>query len=307
MRVILAMVAMFLLGAYYYFTNDMTPLVMFAAIYAGYEVVSRISRLEILKIPLLFGLIFVSVRTGFQYLGYPEDTFLYLLSAGFSLAIPTLKHRFNFIPSIAGMILIGAAFFLIPNIYPLNQLRIPLALSVLVIALTAMFPVISEKMEFLVDHRPFLVFLTLVTSIYYTQFRETLYAGFRSLGDWVIIALTLMYFIEKFRFEIEKAAPESLKISDFDGFVERAEKAYIEDGDPVPLLSFISYTLFKSGRDFNDVEKFFRVFVEKEKIPKYTFGFERQLIMKRRKSKRMERINMIKRMFEEIGGGDERG
>ncbi len=307
MRIFLAVTAASLLGAYYYFTKDLIPLVTFAAIYSAYEVISRIDRLEILKIPLLFGLIFISVRTGFQYLEYPEGYFVYLISAGFALAIPTLRHRLGFIPGIAGIFLIGTAFFFVPDIYPMNQLEIPLALSAVVIAMTTVLPVISEKMEFLIDHRPFLVFLTLLASVYYSQFRETLYPGFRNLGDWIIVALTLMYFLGKFRFEIEDAVKEKSKISNFDEFAESAERAYIEDGDPVPLLSFISYTLFRSGRDVEDVEKFFRIFVEKERVPRYSFGFEKQLIMRRRKSRRLERLSLIKNMFEEIGGEDERG
>ncbi len=306
MRILLAVFTFGLLGVYYYFTKDFFPLTSFAVIYGLYEVISRIKKLEILKIPLLFGLIYISLTTGFNYLKYPVNEFVYLISAGFALSIPVLKHRYGFIAGIAGIVILTVSFFLMPDVFPFNELKIPLTLSTAVIAITSILPVLHEKLEFLMDHRPFLVFLTVLTSVYYTQLRNTLQPGFRNLGDWILIAVTLTYFLGKFRFEIEETEPEKELISDFDTIAEMAERSYIENGDPVPLLSFLSYTLSRSGKSIKDLEKLFRIFIEREKLPKYSFGFEKDLILRRRKSKRIERMNLVKRMFKEVDENERR-
>ena len=306
MRVFAAVIAMALLGAYYYMTKDMMPLASFAAVYTAYEVISRIERLEMLKIPLLFGLLYISISTGFEYMKYPVNGFVYLISAGFALSVPVIRHRSGFVAGIAGIFILAIAFLFIPDIHPVSQMRIPLAFSTILIAITTLLPAIYDRLEFIIDHRPFLVFIAFASSIYYTQVRKNLYPGFRSFGDWILLALILMYFLGKFRFEIGVEEVKSEKKEGFDEFARRAEREYVENGDPALLLSFLSYTLSRSGKSIEDLERLFRVFVGREKLPRYTFGFEREMILRRREARRVEKLRMIREMFEEIGGENER-
>ena len=306
MRVFFALISISLLAAYYYFTKDFIPPAGFAVIYAIYEVVSRIRKIEILKIPLLFGLVYISTSTAVSYFKYPDGAFVYLISAGFSLALPALHYRRGYILNIAGVLLLAIAFAFLPDVYPLNQMKLPLVISSILIAITVVLPAISQKFEFLIDHRAFLVFLALLSSIYYTQFRENLYPGIRNFGDWIIVATGIVYFLGKIRFEIDEIETVENGYFDFDSYAERAEKAYIENGDPVPLLSFLSYTMSRSGMGVNEMEKLLSIIVDREKVPRFALGFERQIIKQRKKSKRLKKLNMVKQMFEKTGGLDER-
>ncbi len=306
MRIFIAIASLFLLGAYYYLTKDFVPLVAFAGMYVAYEIVSRLQKIEFLKIPLLFGLIYISIDTAIGYFKYPEGIFVYLISAGFSLSLPLLHYSRGYILNTAGIFVLVIAFVFLPDVYPMDQMKLPLIISSILIAITIILPAISEKFEFLIDHRAFLVFLAVLSSVYYVQFRESLYPGIRSFADWIIVATGIIYFLGKLRFEIEEVEIGEAGFSDFDSFARRAEKAYIENGDPVPLLSLLSYTMSRSGMSVSEMEKLIRIIVDREKIPRFTFGFEKQIITRRRRSKRLGKLNMVKQMFEQIGGVDER-
>ncbi|NOY12021.1 MAG: hypothetical protein GXO67_08105 [Archaeoglobi archaeon] len=303
MRLFAALLPAAFLGFYYYTTQDYIPLAAFLSVYAGYEAVSRVERLSVVKPLLSFGMSVVFLRTALSYLNSQSDVFVYLLSAGIALAFSTSGLRYRHYLAVAGTAVIAASMLFMPANLPFSQYRLPIFAALAVLAVTSLLPILSERFEFLISERVPLILIVLVAGVYYLTLRPTLMPGLQSLGDWVIVAATLIYLVGKLRFEVEEVPIERSERLDFESMAERAEKEYVENGNPVPLIAFVTYNLAKAGVDVRSIESVLENLVERETIPKYAFGFEREMISRRRRKRRAEKFHGLRRKLEMIGGG----
>ncbi|WP_457590362.1 hypothetical protein [Geoglobus sp.] len=302
MRLFAAIVASALLGYHYYTTQDYLPLATFVSLYAAYEIISRASMLGILKPAALFALSAVFLQTATGYVNLKADAFIYVLSAGIALSFGTSGLRYRGYLAVAGSGLIAASILLLPDIPPITAYRMPMFLAAAALGITSALPMLSERFEFLLGERLAILVIVLAAGLYYSTLRGGLMPGLKSLGDWIIVAAILFYFLGKLRLEVQEVAEVKDLHYDFESMAERAEKEYVDNGNPVPLAVFVAYNLARAGTDMKTAEKILSSIIDGERLPKYAFGFERELILKRRKWRRIERISELKKRIERIGG-----
>jgi len=297
MRVLYALIGSAFLAYLYYSSKDPMPLIIFLSFYLGYETVARIDRLNILKIPLSFLLFFTFTQQLLIYLSALSQLFLILLSLGMSLifSTPGIKYRHHL--SISGTVILALSMLFIPEQIPIYKYRAILFLIVAVLAITSLLPLLSERFEFLYGERIALISIIALSGFYYLSIRGMLISGLKNIADWLILLVTFLYFAGKLRFEIEEE-PEVREALNFDSMARRAEIEYIERGNPVPLAVFLTYNLSKAGVGIDKIESLLSVIIEREKVPKYAFGFEKELILRRKKGKREKNLRMIKEIME---------
>jgi len=88
---------------------------------------------------------------------------------------------------------------------------------------------------------------------------------------------------------------------DFDSMAKRAEREYIEAGNPAPLVVFLSYNLARAGIDMRSAEQIIGAIVERDRIPRYVFDFEKRVLLERRKRNRIEKLNLLKEKLKSVG------
>ncbi len=297
MRVLYALSGSAFLAYIYYSTKDPTPLIIFLSLYLGYEIVSRADRLNILKIPLSFLLFFTFTQQLLIYLNALNLSFLIPLSLGMSLVFSTSGIKYRHHLSISGTIVLALSMLFIPEQIPIYRYRVVLFLIIAVLAVTSLLPLLSEKFEFLYGERVALIAIIALSGFYYLSIRSTLISGLRNIADWLILLITFIYFAGKLRFEIEEEAKPH-ELLDFDSMAKRAEIEYIERGNPIPLAVFLTHNLSKAGVGIDKIENLLSLIIEREKVPKFAFRFEKELILRRRRGKREKNLRMIKEIME---------
>lgn len=304
MRLPVAITVTAFLAFRYYTTGDYMPVAVFLSAYAIYEVLSRVNLLGVLKPVAMMVMSSIAMKSALEYLGLSADLFVYTLSAGISLALGTPDMKYRHYLALIGSGIATLSVLLIPEGTPLSAYKLPALLSLSVLTITSALPVVSERFEFLTGERVILVILAAVVGVYHTTFRSALMPGLRNLVDWLIVAGLLIYFLGRLRLEIDEDMGEKYRHEplDFEGWAKRAEREYVENGNPVPLVTFVVYGLSRAGADIPAIERVVASIVDVERIPKYAFGFEKELISRRRKKKRLEKLKELKRRIEQTGG-----
>ncbi|AIY90082.1 hypothetical protein [Geoglobus acetivorans] len=301
MRWIIGGAGIVLMAVKYIQTGDYMPTIILTGLLVMYEILSRIGRLEVVKVPVAFAAAYYFFSQSGEYLVTGSDNFTILFSAGLALTAFPARYRWGAYLSPAGIALIAASLLFIPESVPLYRYRVMLSAITGFLAITSVLSLFSEKFEFLVSQRFAIGFIAGLAGIYYTELRPILAPGLKSLGDWLIVAGAIYYLAGKLRFEIEEEV-ENQERMDFETLAERAEKEYLENGDPLPLAVLISHTFGKAGVSPLKAEQVLRDLIPPEKMPKYAFGFEKAIIQSRNKKRRLKKLESIKNKMKEAGG-----
>ncbi|MBE8539092.1 hypothetical protein [Geoglobus acetivorans] len=301
MRWVIGGAGIVLMAVKYIQTGDYMPAIILTGLLTMYEIFSRIGRLEIARVPLAFAASYYFFTQSGEFLITGSDSFTILFSTGLALTAFPARYRWGAYISSAGIALIAASLIFIPESVPVYRYRFMLAAIVGFLAVTSILSLFSEKFEFLVSQRFAIGFIAGLAGIYYTELRPILAPGLKSLGDWLIVAGAIYYLAGRLRFEIEEEAEEHDQM-DFETLAERAEKEYLENGDPLPLAVLISHTFGKAGVSPLKAEQVLRDLIDPEKTPKYAFGFEKAIIQSRKKKRRLKKLESIKNKMKEAGG-----
>lgn len=290
-------------SAYLYIqTGDYYPAVAFAVLVGFYEILRAVKKVSALSTLFAFSIsyYFLTLLNELFPLNYIS---IILFSTGMAIfSIPDELKYSSHLKS-AGFIIIGIAVLSIPeNIY-LYRYRLAIFSVMTLLGITSFIALLSDRFEFLIRHRLFLALLIILTSIYTAEYRQQLPPGLKSLIDWILVGVALYYFAGQLRLDVEEE-PQIEKALDFENLTIKAEKEYIENGDPLPLAVLISYTFGKAGIDIEKAEIALREIIGREKLPKYTFGFERKFILSRRKRKRKSKLDKLREKLKEAGEKD---
>ncbi len=240
-----------------------------------------------------------------------------LLPFLFSLALVKFELPFRYQPVVTIVGLILSAFFgyqlitLLP-IKGSEEVGIIFAILMALLAVTVILPAIHSKFEFLRKVRSFLVTSTLIVSAYYVFVRPILTPGLKNFVDWLIVAGIFFKASSILRRSMVVDESEVVKVHEFketlrkDEIIESAEKAkrlFVERGIKSPLIAVIAHVLLSSGWKLDEVAKVISFIVshEDDKVPKLSFGWERRLIERRNKKRRLEVIKNLEKYLKREG------
>ncbi len=310
-----------LIGGQFYRISGLEYLIATYILYLAYELMEFhkiISSFRPFVVALTIYLALKAISANVPYFAlYLAPIEPVLLPFLFSLALVKFELPFRYQPVVTTVGLILSAFFgyqlitLLP-IKGSEEVGIIFAILMALLAVTIILPAIHSKFEFLRKVRSFLVTSTLIVSAYYVFVRPILTPGLKNFVDWLIVAGIFFKASSILRRSMVVDESEVVKVHEFketlrkDEIIESAEKAkrlFVDKGIKSPLIAVIAHVLLSSGWKLDEVAKVISFIVshEDDKVPKLSFGWERRLIERRNKKRRLEVIKNLEKYLKREG------
>lgn len=297
-----------------------------------YSLIASLERYEQYRLILIPFLLIVSLDILFNsllFVGYPQYYLVYN-SLRLPLAIFVGSIAFSYITfstnplyqsaiSAASLTLAGVSSYVIfsglSSTFGIPSLAIPSLALFLIFAITSLSNAYEgELAEWIRNERSFFILILFILTFYTVVIRPALYdrPGLANFFEWVVIAFTLIKLSRDLRRGIEVDEREVVRKhrlqnefvkDELFSELEFGEKVFIDGGTKVPLLVSLIKALSNAGVDTVRIESIITplVYYSDERIPLLSFPWERKIIEKKNKRRRIEIVEGVKkRLMEEV-------
>jgi len=255
---------------------------------------------------------------------YSMDRYFLLFFIGFAIArveIPFKLHRFvQPAVSALGLILMGFFGYLILSNLPLNPERTQkigfgFLIFLLILAVTSLANLSeSGAARWLRNSRAFLLSFLVLAVVYYIAIRPRILdrSGLVNFMEWALVGIFLLKFSNDFRKSLSVEEVEAVEVHrqrlsyKKDEMIERLEDArrlFVEEGVRSPLIASISRILVDAGWSEDRIAALISPLVsyEDEKIPRFAFGWEKNMINNKNKKNRSKILKEIEKKISKEG------
>ncbi len=306
------LLAYILFGLHRY-TLPLKPFMLSIALYLILKVIAySISRFS------MFALVYPFV--------YSMDRYFLLFFIGFAIArveIPFEVHRFVQ-PAISalGLIIMGFFGYMILTNLPLDPERtqkigLGFLVFLLILAATSLANLSdSGAAKWLRNSRAFLLSFLVLAAVYYVIIRPRILdrSGLVNFMEWLLVGIFLLKFSNDFRKSLSVEEIEAVEVHrqrlsyKKDEMLERLDEArrlFIEEGKKSPLIAALTRILVDAGWSEDKIAALISPLVsyEDERIPRFTFGWEKKMIENKNRKNRNKILSKIEERLSKEGVG----
>jgi len=257
---------------------------------------------------------------------YSMDKYFLLFFIGFAIArveIPFEVHKLvQPAVSAGGLIIMGLFGYLILSNLPIDPERtqkIGLGFLVFLVILAATsLANLSESgaAKWLRNSRAFLLSFLVLAVVYYIAIRPRILerSGLVNFMEWVLVGIFLLKFSNDLRKSVSIEEVEAVEVHrqrlsyKKDEMLERlkeARKLFLEEGKKSPLIATLSRILVDAGWSEDRIAALISPLIsyEDEKMPKFSFGWEKNMIENKNKKNRSKILRRIEEKLSKEGVG----
>ncbi|AEA47155.1 hypothetical protein [Archaeoglobus veneficus] len=132
--------------------------------------------------------------------------------------------------------------------------------------------------------------------------------GLADFAEWLVVAALALAVVKNVKLDVDTAKLEEhrqrvlAKSDELADSIDSAAKNFIELGDKAGLIAYVSKALFDAGYSEERVADVIALIAahEDEKVPKFSFGWERKLIESRNRKRREKILNEVMFRLKEL-------